>query len=638
MHPADGRKGLFRPRTGLSVLVVLACAAITAAAPSQAKVKRHEIKCRAGYVRRVVKVPKRRHGRPVRVHGKIVYERVQRCVKAKRRATPPPPPPPPITTPTTTTPPPTTTTTTTPPPPPPPPPPTAPVNVTLPTISGSDVEGSTLTASRGTWGNNPTRYGFQWQDCASNGCSNIAGATTSTYTLQLSDVLDTVDVIVTATNAGGSTAARSQPTGVIMRSGDPVVVAVGDIACAAGDQSDNCEQQQTATLAASQKPNEVLVLGDNQYNHGALSEYQGAGAYNATWGVFDPIVHPVPGNHEYETAGASGYFQYFGGNGVTTGAPGGYYSFTVGSWHIIALNSGCSDSGCADSVAGTTSSAQVAWVQADLAANRSPCVLAYWHHPLFSSGNLGDSPGVAPLWTALYNAHADVVVNGHDHVYERFAQQDPNGNATTTGIREFVAGTGGENLFALSNPPATLQAWDDKDFGVLVLTLHPSSYDWKFVDTGGTVIDSGSAACHGSGGGAAGALAPRALAAAAARDISTADVPARDRRQPALAFDAVPLRSSLAAAVYRGLRVAVHCSRGCDVGVTVSLRVRGRQRRIARFWETESQIPKPYSEIVLRLPAAALVRLGRATLVLRFAAIDAAEHHRVLTRTVSLAR
>ena len=498
------------------------------------------------------------------------------------------------------------------------------------------MEGSTLTASTGTWSNSPTRYGYQWQDCASNGCTNIAGATGQSYTLQSADVLDTVDVVVTATNAGGSAFATSKPTGVVMHSGDPVVVAVGDIACPAGDRTDSCKQQQTAALAANQNPDDVLALGDNQYNTGAFSEYESAGAYNATWGMFNPIVHPVPGNHEYDTAGAAGYFQYFGDNGVTTGAPGGYYSFNIGAWHIIALNSDCTDSGCSDSVAGTTSSAQVSWLQSDLAANKSQCLLAYWHHPLFSSGNLGDSPGVAPLWTALYNAHADVVLNGHDHVYERFAQQDPNGNATANGIREFVAGTGGESLFSLSNPPATLQAWDDKDFGVLVMTLHSGSYDWAFKNTSGAVIDSGSAACHGSGGGSAVALGPRAISAAAARDMASADVAARDRRQPQLVFDARPLRSSVAAVERRGLGVAVYCSRGCDVGVTASLRVRGRLRRIASFLETESQIFRPYSKIVLRLPPGPLRHFDRATLVLRFVAHDAAEQQRVLTRIVSL--
>jgi hypothetical protein len=173
---------------------------------------------------------------------------------------------------------------------------------------------------------------------------------------------------------------------------------------------------------------------------------------------------------------------------------------------------------------------------------------------------------------------------------------------------------------------------------VLALTLHASSYDWAFKTTSGAVIDGGSAACHGSSGGSATAAAPRAIAAAAARDIATADVAARDRREPQLAFDAIPLRSSLPDALRRGLRVAVHCSRGCDVGVTASLRVRGGLRRIGSFWETESQIPEPYSEIVLRLPASSLRNRSRATLVLRFAALDAAEHHRLVTRVVSLTR
>ncbi|MGZ4182704.1 MAG: metallophosphoesterase family protein [Solirubrobacteraceae bacterium] len=495
-----------------------------------------------------------------------------------------------------------------------------------------------MSASTGTWSNQPTGYGYQWQHCTISGCTDIPNATGSSYTLQASDVLDSVDVAVTASNVAGSTSAVSTPTGVITHSGDPVLVAVGDIACPAGDHTNDCKQAATASLAAAQNPDDVLVLGDNQYDHGQFSEYESSGAYNDTWGVFDPIVHPVPGNHEYDTSGAAGYFQYFGDNNVMAGPPGGYYSFNVGSWHIIALNSDCSSSGCSDSVAGTTSTAQVAWLQNDLAANRSPCVLASWHHPLFSAGDIGDSPGVAPLWTALYSAHADVVLNGHDHLYERYAQMDPNGNPTANGVREFVVGTGGENLVALNNPQSTLQASDDRDFGALALTLHAGSYDWTFKNTSGAVIDTGSAACHGTGGQSAITATPRGTAATAARDVAVADVAARDRRQPRLAFDALPARSSLPAAMRRGLRVAVHCSRGCDVGVAVWLRVRGRLRRIARYWETESQITKPYSEIVLRLPASPLEHLRRARLVVRFAAIDAAEHHRTLTRSVSLGR
>ena len=624
------------------MLAALACAALVYAVPSQAKAQHRPVRCKAGYVRRVVRVPKRRHGHVVRSHGKIVYAHVQRCVKEKKhKSKPPPAKPVPVPTPVPTVPTPVPTVPSTPlpiqPPPIQPPAPRPPVNTGLPTVSGNATQGSTLSASPGTWSNEPTGFGYQWRDCTIGGCTSIPSATSASYTLQSSDVLDSVDVVVTASNVAGSASAVSKPTGVITHSGDPVVVAVGDIACPAGDQTNSCKQQQTASLAAEQNPDDVLVLGDNQYNHGLFSEYESAGAYNDTWGVFDPIVHPVTGNHEYDTSGAAGYFQYFGDNGVTTGSPGGYYSFNVGSWHIIALNSDCSASGCSDSVAGTTSSAQVTWLQSDLAANRSPCVLAFWHHPLFSAGDIGDSPGVAPLWTALYSAHADVVLGGHDHLYERYAQIDPNGAATANGIREFVVGSGGENLVHLTNPQPTMQASDDTDFGVLVLTLHAGSYDWAFKNTSGVAIDSGSTACHGTGAGSAGPAAPRDIAAAA-RDIAAADVASRDRRQPHLMFGAVPLRSSLRAALTRGLHVAVHCSRGCDVGVTVSLRVRGRLRRIARFWETESQIPEPYSEIVLRLPQAPLEHLSSVMLALRFAAVDAAEHHRTVIRTVRLGR
>ena len=188
------------------------------------------------------------------------------------------------------------------------------------------------------------------------------------------------------------------------------------------------------------------MLGDNQYDSGSDSEYMGS--YDLTWGHdFNSIVHPVLGNHEYLTSGASGYFQYFGDHGVTTNAPAGYYSVNLGTWHIVSLNSNCSDQkGCSDALAGGTTSAEMSWLQSDLAANPSACVLAMWHHPLFSYGWTLGAPSVAPLWTALYNAHADVVLNGHDHLYERYAQQDPSGTASTAGIREFVVGTGGESL------------------------------------------------------------------------------------------------------------------------------------------------------------------------------------------------
>jgi len=176
-----------------------------------------------------------------------------------------------------------------------------------------------------------------------------------------------------------------------------------------------------ADLTAALHPTAVAVLGDNQYTSGLVSEFNSAGAYNDTWGQFNPIVHPAPGNHEYRSSStASGYFTYFG-----AAAGSGNYSYDLGAWHIISLNSDCTNSGCQDSLAGTTSSAEVSWLQGDLAAHPNQCTVAYWHHPRFSSGWVGNSPGVGPFWDALYAAHADVILNGHDHLYERYAPQDP---------------------------------------------------------------------------------------------------------------------------------------------------------------------------------------------------------------------
>jgi hypothetical protein len=249
-----------------------------------------------------------------------------------------------------------------------------------------------------------------------------------------------------------------------------------------------------------------------------------------------------------------------------------------------------------------------------------------WHHPFFSSGWTLGTPGVAPLWNALYNAHADVVLNGHDHLYERYAQEDPSGNATTGGIREFVVGTGGESLNPLSATPPTLQAHDSSDFGVLVLTLHSSSYTWKFVNTHGTVIDSGTTACHGPG---ASASAVHRTRAAAPTGV------ARLTERP-LVFEASPLRSSRASVTRAGLRVAVLASRAVDVVVTAWLRHGQRLTPVASFYETESQITKPHSVIRLRLPARRLKGMRGGTLVLRFAAEDGAGHRQTVTRTVRL--
>jgi calcineurin-like phosphoesterase family protein len=609
---------------------------------AQAKPKHQPLKCKAGYTHRAVWTRKRVHGRIVRRHGRIVYIKVQRCVKKpKPKPSSPVPSAGTPTTPTVPQPPGTPTATSPSPSPSPtvpsPPPPPPPVNTALPTITGSPTQGSTLSASTGAWTNAPMSYGYQWQRCNTGGCQSLTGQTSSTYPLGSNDVGSTVRVSVAARNASGSASATSVPTSTVAptggSSGDPVVVAVGDIARPPGC-APNCEQSATAALAQTFNPAAVVVLGDNQYeapNESIDSYSDYMGSYDLTWGRdFNSIVHPVPGNHEYLGSNAGGYFDYFGGHGVTTNPPAGYYSFNLGNWHILALNSNCTDHGCGDALDGGTTSAQLTWLNTDLtnerAANPNACVLATWHHPLFSAGWTLGVPNVAPLYNALYNAHADVVLNGHDHLYERFAQMDPSGNAITTGIREFVVGTGGESLNGLSASPSTLQASDAKDFGVLVLTLHSSSYTWKFVTTGGAVIDSGTAGCHGAGAGAA--------IASAVRHAARTVVARLDERP--LIFDASPLRSSLASVKRSGLGVAVFASRAVDVSVTASLRHGHRLTRIASFFETESQITTPHSVIRLHLPARRLEGVSVGTLVLRFAAEDGAGHRHTVTRTVGL--
>jgi Glycosyl hydrolase family 99/Calcineurin-like phosphoesterase len=265
--------------------------------------------------------------------------------------------------------------------------------------------------------------------------------------------------------------------------GDPVVVAAGDIAsCSSpGDE-------QTAALL-SDLSGTVLTLGDNAYESGTLTEFNNC--YNPTWGQFKDRTYPSVGNHEYKTSGAAGYFSYFGS---AAGDPQkGYYSYDIGTWHIIVINSNCSEIGGCD-----TKSPQFTWLTADLAAHPALCTLAYWHHPLFSSGLHGNDGAVKPIWQALYNAGVELVLNGHDHDYERFAPQDPNGVADAiNGIREFVVGTGGKDLRSIGDPISNSEMQNDSTWGVLRLTLHSGGYDWNFIPvTGETFTDSGSGICH----------------------------------------------------------------------------------------------------------------------------------------------
>ena len=232
----------------------------------------------------------------------------------------------------------------------------------------------------------------------------------------------------------------------------------------------------------------VFTLGDNVYNSGTSAEF--ANCYNPTWGRHKARTKPSVGNHEYLTSGASGYFNYFG---AAAGDPKkGYYSYDRGDWHVIVLNSNCSQVPCA------AGSAQDTWLRADLAAHPNKCTLAYFHAPLYSSGQHGNSTSVRPFWEALYKANADVVLSGHDHNYERFAPQNPYGAFDSArGIREFVVGTGGTYLRPFGTIKPNSVSRNATTHGVLKLTLNSGGYAWKFVPVAGkTFTDSGTASCH----------------------------------------------------------------------------------------------------------------------------------------------
>ena len=279
--------------------------------------------------------------------------------------------------------------------------------------------------------------------------------------------------------------------------GDPVIAAAGDIACDPANPDYNqgngtpntCRMGATAEIIVARRPTAVLTLGDNQYEDGALAKYQVS--YEGSWGRFKAITHPSVGNHEYGTRGAAGYFAYFG---AAAGDPAkGYYSFDLGAWHLIALNSNCRFvGGCGPG------SPQERWLREDLAANgRRACVLGFWHHPRFSSGPHGSDESMDGLFRALYDAGADVALSGHDHDYERFAPLNGDGQPDPTrGVRQFVAGTGGRSHYPFLRLHFSSEVRNADTFGVLMLTLHPTSYDWEFVpERGKTFTDRGSTAC-----------------------------------------------------------------------------------------------------------------------------------------------
>jgi acid phosphatase type 7 len=275
-----------------------------------------------------------------------------------------------------------------------------------------------------------------------------------------------------------------------------LVAGAGDIACdpanpafAGGSgTATECRQLATSDLLVQGGYDRVLMLGDAQYENGTFTAFQQS--FHPSWGRVKSITSPVVGNHEYHTPGAAGYFQYFGS---AAGDPTqGYYSFDLGSWHVIALNTNCAEVDCA------TGSRQERWLRADLAAHPAQCTLALSHHPRYSSGAHGDNPVIGPLYAALYEAGADVLLSGHDHDYERLAPSNPSdGGDTARGIRQFVVGTGGAHLRPFATIDSDSEIRSSTAFGVLELTLRDGAYDWRFVpEAGQTFTDSGSGACH----------------------------------------------------------------------------------------------------------------------------------------------
>ncbi|HET9017032.1 MAG TPA: DNRLRE domain-containing protein, partial [Thermomicrobiaceae bacterium] len=278
---------------------------------------------------------------------------------------------------------------------------------------------------------------------------------------------------------------------------DPVVAAAGDIACDPTSSSykngngtkSACQQMATSNLLVNGNYAAIFDLGDNQYDDATLAKFQQV--YGPSWGRVLGTTHPAAGNHEYASGSATGYFDYFG---AAAGNPSqGYYSLNIGTWHIVILNSNCSEvGGCGPG------SPQEQWLAQDLAANTSACTMAVWHQPRFSSGVVGNNVAYDAFWQDLYAAHADIVLDGHDHDYERFAPQNPSAQADpANGIREFVVGTGGVGFVSFKTIQPNSQVRNNNTFGILALTLHANGYDWKFLPiAGSTFTDSGTGTCH----------------------------------------------------------------------------------------------------------------------------------------------
>jgi hypothetical protein len=268
------------------------------------------------------------------------------------------------------------------------------------------------------------------------------------------------------------------PPPVPIPSPPQIFVGAGDIGWCGSPGPD-----QTARLLDG-IPGTVYTTGDHAYPLGRAEDFRNC--YDPSWGRHKARTRPVAGNHEYESGSSAPYFAYFGAAAGPAGL--GYYSYSLGDWHAVALNSNIPIDGA---------SAQAAWLRGDLTAASAKCTLVYWHHPLFTSGPNGPQTFMRDIWRLLYEFDVDVVLNGHDHLYERFAPQDPSGRFDPArGIRQFTIGTGGAPLYDIVSNAANSERQIQHAFGVLKLTLQTGSYQWDFVAASGGIGDTGTGSCH----------------------------------------------------------------------------------------------------------------------------------------------
>ncbi|MGW9206887.1 discoidin domain-containing protein [Embleya sp. NPDC055664] len=357
---------------------------------------------------------------------------------------------------------------------------TAPSAPTSPKVTGTTPTGVSL-----AWTASTDNVGVTGYDILRDGVA-VGTSVGTTYTDTGLTTGVSYSYTIRAKDAAGNLSAPSAAVIGTPQAGSSsfTVAAAGDISDPGCTASQECGAQQTARRVEAINPDEVITLGDNQYDTGSLSDYRKY--YDTTWGRFKAKTHPAPGNHEYDdSTPEAGYKAYFGDRATPNGTT--WYSWDRGGWHFIALDSEQSMS---------STSAQIKWLKADLANNTQGCVAAYWHKPLYSSGPQADKVSQT-AWQVLYDAHADLILNGHDHLYERYAPQNPKAKADPAGVRELLVGTGGADPYDFESPQPNSEKRVTGSPAVLKLTLTDSTYSGQLVRYDGTQLDSfGPVTCH----------------------------------------------------------------------------------------------------------------------------------------------